>query len=291
MNSEPILSSMPNQYNSILKRLQKFGVNIDAINNIEEIILLFNDKSPTYIRCIISALLWYSKATNNNSCYIGVMVAKIDEYDKKDKEPIISPHEIKSIYISWSTILTINKSITTLHIENPTSIELRQRLLLFSLFTLTAPRGVHDYSNMILYDDNINNTKNYYINNNNKFYFKFNSYKTSIQNNSESVPIPATLSNQINEHITLNFLKSNDILFPLSSTYIMSILDFIFHTYLGTFITCERLCQIYYSYENNICYDICEPPISHNANKKFLRKCLCTDKKRINILRHNEDTV
>ena len=244
-----------------IKKISNILLNTYNIKDIEYVIKNFNylenKKLITYL---------YNKYENINTIksYLipfTVLCSKIDYYNENNvhKNLIENIEKINKTYEEDRDNNSINIEDKNKLIINYEKKELQKQLetlnnieeqLIFALYTFIPPRRL-EYSNMIIEENDINldNKYNYIIiDNNNPIKFVFNNYKTNKVFGKQIYYIDDDIKNLINEHISINNKKKNDLLFNYKSNNFGKKLTNIFKKIYSENITVRWLRISYTSY-------------------------------------------
>tara|TARA_B110000003_G_scaffold274072_1_gene313104 strand:+ start:734 stop:1744 length:1011 start_codon:yes stop_codon:yes gene_type:complete len=244
-----------------IKKISNILLDAYNIKDIEYVIKNFNylenKKLVTYL---------YNKYENINTIksYLipfTVLCSKIDYYNENNvhKNLIENIEKINKTYEEDRDNNSINIEDKNKLIINYDKEELQKQLetlnnieeqLIFALYTFIPPRRL-EYSNMIIEENDINldNKYNYIIiDNNNPIKFVFNNYKTNKVFGKQIYYIDDDIKNLINEHISINNKKKNDLLFNYKSNNFGKKLTNIFKKIYSENITVRWLRISYTSY-------------------------------------------
>tara|TARA_B000000477_G_C6094938_1_gene229464 strand:+ start:802 stop:1812 length:1011 start_codon:yes stop_codon:yes gene_type:complete len=244
-----------------IKKISNILLDAYNIKDIEYVIKNFNylenKKLITYL---------YNKYENINTIksYLipfTVLCSKIDYYNENNvhKNLIENIEKINKTYEEDRDNNSINIEDKNKLIINYDKEELQKQLetlnnieeqLIFALYTFIPPRRL-EYSNMIIEENDINldNKYNYIIiDNNNPIKFVFNNYKTDKVFGKQIYYIDDDIKNLINEHISINNKKKNDLLFNYKSNNFGKKLTNIFKKVYSENITVRWLRISYTSY-------------------------------------------
>lgn len=203
--------------------LRLFCLNENLANYNEVYINLhykISEKNQTFIsketiRACLSAILWYLRT------YYSLNTKLINEYS------LLLTHIRKSCAFDTKNHLNIKVNIPVWsYFENKRKEWLSQqnykKYLVASVYTLTPPRRLLDYANMIVikskslieeYNRN-NNEQNYYCYDDKIFGFCY--YKTCKTHKMQIIQIPDKLDKIIKKYIEIKNIKFNDSLFGIS---------------------------------------------------------------------------
>ena len=244
-----------------IKKISNILLDVYNIKDIEYVIKNFNylenKKLITYL---------YNKYENINTIksYLipfTVLCSKIYYYNENNvhKNLIENIEKINKTYEEDRDNNSINIEDKNKLIINYDKEELQKQLetlnnieeqLIFALYTFIPPRRL-EYSNMIIEENDINldNKYNYIIiDNNNPIKFVFNNYKTNKVFGKQIYYIDDDIKNLINEHISINNKKRNDLLFNYKSNNFGKKLTNIFKKVYSENITVRWLRISYTSY-------------------------------------------
>lgn len=243
------------EYSKFLRYLDDKDVNYKNITNLpkllEDISQLKTKNGTTIqltsVKLYFSSILWYLK-TNNLPYFTDELSQELCKINGKLKTIIESNTLInsqKENYLEWDKILEIYNNLSKTH---DTSQTRHKNYVLLSCYILLPPRRLKDFSLMHITNNlqNLDDCKNYYINQSDCHFFIFQEYKTKNKYKVQKIRVPPPLETIINLYISKYSIT--DSLFKLSEKNINNRLSRIFIKYANKQISVNILRHSYITY-------------------------------------------
>lgn len=198
-----------------IKNINDAKIVIEMTKNIPNSRSKYPPKTISYstFQNYLSAIVYYLKNNNNYDNYKELFNEQFTNISKSIKQNVdenkLIGNQVKN-YIEWDKIISFFKQLKSSKEYMNNYVDYLD-FVLFSVYVLFEPRRAKDYYLMKISEPN-DDEFNYYVKENNDYYFIFNNYKTSSKFGTQKFIVPKRLASIINGFVKTYKLK--EFMFP-----------------------------------------------------------------------------